>query len=99
MTNQTEHNEWLTAGEAAAIPQGKGSHAAALGATGQSESLCTVRHKASRLALSHRPIWTPPFWNLPCYHPNRHPCALPKGWINEKGSTAQNRKCSVRQTT
>src|SRR5271157_2893878 len=42
---------------------------------------------------------TLPFWNPPCYHPNRHPCALRKGWINEKGSTAQNWKCSVRQTT
>jgi hypothetical protein len=34
------------------VPQGEGSHTLALGATGQSESLCTVGHEAPHLALS-----------------------------------------------
>jgi excisionase family DNA binding protein len=87
--------EWLTAVEAAGylkvkvrtlllwVRQGK---VKAFALSGTKRRVWRFRHSVLDAALL----------NPPCYHPNRHPCALLKGWINEKGSTAQNRKCSVR---
>jgi len=87
--------EWLTAAEAAQYLKVK-----------VRTLLLWVRQgKVKAFALSvasgafAAATWTRPFWNPLCYHPKRHPCALKKGWGNEKGSTAQNWKCSFRQTT
>ena len=86
----TGQSEWLTAIEGAKYLKVKVRTLLLWVRQGKVKAFALSGTKRRVWRFRHR-TWTLPFWNLPCYHPFRCPCAL-KGGFLEKSSTGKPRK-------